>query len=677
MSKAGNISRQGQGERREERLAAISPPTRRPAWLAGAALAVLTLLAHAPAIPGEFLWDDDYWLGNNPIAKAGQGPWGYWSTTKTSDYLPVTSTFFYAQRQLWGDRPAHDPSLPYPAMPYRAVNVALHATAAVLVWRVLTALSLPGAWLGAALFAVHPVTAATTGWVAETKNTLSMVFGALSLLAYLRFEAAGRWRLYAASVAALVLALLTKQSAVVLPAVLMVLLWWRRRPLRTPRAIVSLAGLFLLAAAAAAVTVWYQSHYAIRDVDVQGPQGLLQRLATAAKALWFYAFTMLAPARLSLIYPRWEPARLDWTIAPIPALLAWAAALAVCRGRPWARPAAAATACFVLALAPVLGLVDMSFMLYSFVSDHLAYLALPVPMAVAAAVAARLMRRGPRWRPVVMAAAAGAVIVLGTLTAVRAHTFASAGRLWADTARKNPAAWVAHAQLADTHFRAGRGPQAIGHFQAALAIAPQSPELHNQLATVLYHLGDYPAASAQYAEAVRLDGPNGTYRYWLGLTLIQLGRPAEAAEQLERAAALRPNWSEPHLRLGLLLADMGQGARAAEHYRRAMALEPASAAPVHMLAWLLATTDEGDLHDGAEALRLAERAGSLANGDPVWLPLALSAAYAEAGRAAQAVAAGEKARAATQDAGQRAEIQSLIEYYRRGQTYRDFKHSRP
>ena len=77
---------------------------------------------------------------------------------------------------------------------YHLVNIGMHALAALLVVLVLQRLAIPGAWLAAALFALHPVQVESVAWISELKNTLSTVFYLAAAWAYLGFDQSRRPR---------------------------------------------------------------------------------------------------------------------------------------------------------------------------------------------------------------------------------------------------------------------------------------------------------------------------------------------------------------------------------------------------------------------------------------------------------------------------------------------------
>jgi hypothetical protein len=143
-----------------------------------AALLCLTLLAYSPVYSAGFIWDDDVMLTSNALVKASDGLLRMWFTTDNVDYWPVTGSSFWLEWRLWGMRAAG----------YHVSNVLQHAGSALLVWMLLRALGIPGAWFAACLFAVHPVNVESVAWISQRKNTLSQLFFLLSLLCFVQYD---------------------------------------------------------------------------------------------------------------------------------------------------------------------------------------------------------------------------------------------------------------------------------------------------------------------------------------------------------------------------------------------------------------------------------------------------------------------------------------------------------
>ena len=271
-------------------------------WVGAAVLALVTLLVYVPAMGGGFIWDDDKLLTENPAVKTIDGLYSIWFGSWAVDYIPLTLSSFWLEWHLWGGHAAG----------YHIVNILLHAGNAVLLWRVLRRLGVPGGWLAALLFAVHPVCAASVAWIAERKNTLSMFFFLLSLWGFLRCDdlvqapagpgKARRWLGF--SLAAFFLALLAKSSVAVLPLVLLLLVWWRHGRI-TRRDLDRCIPFFVLAVLMALVAVAVQSRAVQSGVGVIH-DGLWVRLLGGSRAVWFYLGKIVAPAGLTMIYPRWE-----------------------------------------------------------------------------------------------------------------------------------------------------------------------------------------------------------------------------------------------------------------------------------------------------------------------------------------------------------------------------------
>jgi len=440
----------------ESATQAINAPRRHGlarAVVAGAVILALTLAAYLPAMGAGYIWDDDDFLTQNALIKAPDGLYRFWFTTEAYDYFPLTSTMLWFEWRIWGDRPAG----------YHVVNIILHGLAAVVLWRVLRRLGIPGAYFAAMVFALHPVCAASVAWITERKNTLPMVLYLLSALAWLRFDDGGKRRWYAFSLLLFLAAMLAKTSVVMLPAVLLLLAWWRRgrgagsmrpcgRPsLRTPvpadarrgegakgrTVVLRTVPFFVLSLVLGLVTVWFQNHRAIAGVAVR-PEGIASRLAASGWIVWFYLYKLLLPVNLIMIYPRWEVDGANPVhYLPLAFLLAALAFLWRFR-RSWGRSPLLALGYFVITLLPVLGFIDMSFMRYSLVADHLQYTAAAGAIALAAGLPAAWARRFMP-RAVAIPGAVAMLAVLGAMTWAQASTYQDEETLWTTRSRTTTA----------------------------------------------------------------------------------------------------------------------------------------------------------------------------------------------------------------------------------------------
>jgi hypothetical protein len=141
-------------------------------------IVLLTLLAYIPAMCGGYIWDDNAHITDNATLRSSDGLAKIWFNPKVlPQYYPLVHTTFWVEYHLWQLHP----------FGYHLVNVLLHAFNAILLLLVLRYLRVPGAWLAAAFFALHPVQVESVAWITERKNVLSGFFYLSSALAYFRF----------------------------------------------------------------------------------------------------------------------------------------------------------------------------------------------------------------------------------------------------------------------------------------------------------------------------------------------------------------------------------------------------------------------------------------------------------------------------------------------------------
>lgn len=530
-------------------------------------LLAAVLLAYAPSLQGDFLWDDAGHV-TSPELQPVAGLARIWCEPgATQQYYPLLHTAFWLEHQVWGDSTTG----------YRLITALWHAVSASLLVALLRRLAVPGALLAGFLFALHPVAVESVAWISEQKNTLSTLLYLLAALAWLRFEDERRPSRYLIATGCFLAALLTKSVTATLPAALLVLAWWRRGRIAWRADLVPLLPWLLLGVAGGLFTAWFER----TGIGAQGSEfslGLLERTLQAGRILWFYLGKLLWPANLAFFYPRWsiDTASPGAWLAPLLALaliglLAW-----------WARrergPLAAALL-FGGALVPALGFVNVYPFLFSPVADHFQYLAsLPVCAAAAAGLTLaldRAPRSARRLRPLAAVLLVGA---LGLLTRRQAAHYTDSVTLHRATLAVSPDSWIAHHNLAAELAARGDPLAALPHARRAVSLKPDFPEALNTLADTLTRTGAATEALPLLDRALQLQPRYAPAENTRGLALAALGRRDEAARHFQRAISLQPRLAEAHYNLGLTQAERGDFSSAIPCFARAAELRPDHAA---------------------------------------------------------------------------------------------------
>lgn len=484
------------------------------------ALLLLTSVAFGRACTAEFTnWDDDKNIWDNALftrpAAAGVDVGWFWRHAYMDLYVPVTFS-------IWGllvpvarvDTPDVLGAALNPWV-FHTVNVFLHVLATlaafVLLRRLLRHVAGAteeardwGTFLGAAVFALHPVQVEPVAWVSGMKDVLYGLLVLVALWQYLLWaepEAgpvagkAGAARAhpvlhYALATAAYVVALLTKPTAIVTPILALVLVWLVRT--RTTRAIPveehnasegpprtdsdatppldyehakrgrpgrPLLGLLPWALLAVPVIVVTRI---VQQAPYVTPTPWWQRPFVAGDALAFYLRKVAFPHALAIAYGRTPTV----VMADARAYTAWlvpaGVAAAVALWGPGRRWLGAAGLVFLAPLLPVLGLVNFDFQYYSTVADHYLYLPMfGVALAVGWAVARYAGRVGRNI-------GIGVVALLAILTIHQAGYWGDPDRLLTHSIDVAPTVPMMYNNRGVVRMARGRAERNAGEYAGAM-----------------------------------------------------------------------------------------------------------------------------------------------------------------------------------------------------------------
>lgn len=530
-------------------------------WLQACFLVALTILVYSPAFHGGFIFDDVGHLVDDRRLRTLAGLmkiWLYPTQDYIHQYYPLTSSTFWLIHRLWG----------FETLAYHLVNVAFHICNAMLLWRLLSQLKVPGSYWGAMLFAVHPINVQSVAWIIELKNVQSCFFYLACACTFVHFvlnRGKASWGWYALALLLFVGALLSKAATSSLPLGLVLILFWKRRPTFW-RDFVLLIPFALMGSVFAGYVKNLEENYSGFGIDLG--LNMLDRWALLGQTLWFYASKMVLPIDLRFVYSRWA---LDGTqvMQWLPNLgLVLAVAVLVKMRRRWGWGPVTGLLYFIAAVGP-LAFVSVAYMRYSYVANHWVYWASMGFLTLMATALVQICTQ-PKLRLVVMLVV---VVGLGARSWCHAHIYQTPIMTWEHVLDANPTEAMAHLNLANA-IRHENQAASFKHYQLALMYNPYSFRSMFGLGTLYLTNGDAALCRFYTTQALFYYPTNPFFQYQNARAKIVLGQVRDGQAVLEKVLVRNPDQFESIVLLAHVYLIEDRVDDAAKLAERAEAIDP-------------------------------------------------------------------------------------------------------
>lgn len=552
----------------------MSRAARRPWGLYLAGILAITFLVYWPSLGNGFVnWDDNHYVALNPLlARPSLG--AILTTPIASNWVPVTIASLLVDYRISGTAPAA----------YHWINLLLHVATTALVFVFVRALSRNRFWttvVTALFFGIHPMHVESVAWIAERKDVLYGFFYLLALILYVRRVDGGGVRWLWASLAAMVLSVLSKPAAVVLPLALLAIDWFRGRRF-DGRLFVEKAPFFAVAIAGGLVNVYVQKSFGA--LDVPHPWSLTAKALFASYAVVVYVAKLFVPVHLSAVYPYPAvgaalPPR--YTAAFLAVLTLLPLAIFLLRRN---RAALFGIAFFFINIVLVLQLVTVGVAVLAERFTYLPYIGLLFALAWplddrGGSGAMRSLRR----------AVAALFVLLGVFSVVQTWSRCSVWRdpetFWSDAIRKFPGEIVpAYVNRGSYYREAGRLEQARSDYAQALALNPEIASVWYYQGTVLAALGLPDSAIVCFDRALERDPRRLSALNDRGALLLRRGDAEGAIRDLSRLIELDSLVWSAYSNRALAWSKRGEYDKAVADGRKAVAVDPENRANADVLA---------------------------------------------------------------------------------------------
>ena len=460
-------------------------------------------------------------------------------------YRPLFMLWLAANFKLFGIHPLY----------WHVAAIAVHLLACLLFY-FFTARLTGDKWIAVVavlLFGLHPVHVEDVAWISGTTETLLAVLLFGSLLCHLKHADSGNvgmdgWQ--AASFVLAVLAVMTKETGIVIPALIGGYEWiFRRREASRKDALIGVAR---VAAPYLLISIGYFLVRAFALKRLTPPHtkfSLVSILLAWPKVLMFYTAHLLLPLRLSPFYNLMRVEHPEWSNFVLPLILISAGAAVICYGGRRSRVFAfLALWCLVFSVL----ILNVTFLhVPENVHDRYLYLPSAALCVIVASLLARLKEIG---------ATKSVAAVLIVIAAGYAFVTVRESQYWLndETLAKHgiavsPGHPIAPLVLGNAYIREERMEDALPYLVGAVDADPENVEALASLGLCYSQIGAFPMAAQYLTKAIALNPSYSRTHLLLGCVRLEQHRLDEAEAEIRKALELQ------HFSMGALFLHYNLG----------------------------------------------------------------------------------------------------------------------
>lgn len=562
----GREKRQAQKSNPEGTLMGSGPWWQRPETMLMALAVFVSLVVYIMPLVDNYgfvNWDDPLYVTENPRVQnpSNENFVRYWTEADAFNYHPLTMTSLGITYRIFGEDP----------FPYHLTNIILHLINVVLVFMFVMMFSKGNKWMAffvAFVFGTHPMHVESVAWVAERKDVLFTLFFVWSMILYLKYLATENRKLLIYVGITFILSLLSKPTAVVLPAVLVLIDYYYKRPLLSGKIILEKVPFFVLSLIFGYITVVIQSEGAVGDFEYYT---FWEHIMFASYGFVMYIVKLFVPVGLVAFYPYPDTEAMPaiFLAAPFITLLMIAGTILSMRKT---RIIAFGMGFYAVTISLTLQFFTVGSAVMADRYTYVPYIGLLIMLGFGLDY---LIQNRPSLKNAAYGAV-GVVMLLWAFSAFqRTQVWENDLTLWEDVIEKYPD------QIAGAHMSRGKYYKDQGQLNLAFADFNKSIELDDTNDQVLNNRGNIyfsrnqdELALPDYNKAIEIDPNIARYYDNRGALYARQGNFELAIPDIKKAIELDPEFSNAYKNLAVCYSSLGNAAEAANYFGQFLKIFP-------------------------------------------------------------------------------------------------------